>query len=241
MELDEYRRIAEAESSHWWYEATRSVLRQLLEPHLSEGGRFADVGCGTGSTGGWMAARGTVVGVDFEPLALSLYGTQHGPRALVNADANRLPFARGSFDAVLCVTVLCHRSIPEPQMVVADLARLVRPGGVVALMEPGVRRLRRAHDRVTHSARRFSRRELAGLLTASGLDVVRSTGVYAFLVPAAAAKAVVERGRTASDVARNESGLGGVLPAMAKAERRWLANHDLPFGLSVVALARRPT
>ncbi len=79
-----------------------------------------------------------------------------------------LPLATGAFDAVVCVTVLCHRSIADPAAVVGELARVVRPGGVLCLWEPGVKRLDRAHDRVTHTGRRFSRRELAGYVTAPG-------------------------------------------------------------------------
>ena len=55
----------------------------------------------------------------------------------------------------------------------------------------------------------------------------------------AAAKTVLERGATSSDLDRNGGGLGGVLPAVASAERRLLARVSLPAGLSVVAVGRR--
>ena len=157
MEADEYRRMAEVEDVHWWYIATRQLLAQELGPYLVQGGRFLDAGGGTGATGAWLADRGELVATDFVPLALDAYRTLH-PRVgqFVAADVQRQPFADGSFDAALCVTVLCHQSIPDPVVAVRELARVVRPGGVVCLWEPGVRRLRRAHDRVTHSARRFS-------------------------------------------------------------------------------------
>ena len=157
MELAEYRRMAEVEDAHWWYRSTRRLLQQLLDPHLPAGGRFLDLGCGTGATGAWLADRGELVGADFEPLALTLLRERHPGVAAAAADARALPFADASFDAALCVTVLCHRSIDSPAAVVGELARVVRPGGVVCLWEPGVRRLRRAHDRVTHTGRRFSR------------------------------------------------------------------------------------
>jgi hypothetical protein len=127
--------------------------------------------------------------------------------------------------------------IVDPARTVREMARVTKPGGAVALMEPGVRRLRRGHDRVTHTARRFSRSDLAGLLRGAGLDVVRATGAYAFLVPPAAVLAMLERGRATSDVGRNESGLGGVLPALARGERALLRRADLPTGLSVIAIA----
>jgi SAM-dependent methyltransferase len=239
MERDEYRRMADVEERHWWYRSTRATLRQLLEPRLPVGGTFLDVGAGTGATGAWLAEHGRVVASDFESVALDLHRERHDALGFVAADVNRLPFANASFDAVLCVTVLCHRSIPSPAAAVGELARVVRPGGVVCLWEPGVRRLHRAHDRVTHTARRFSRGDLAGLLTRNGLSVEASTGAYSFLLPAAAVKTLIERGDTSSDLDRHASGLGGALGAVAAAERRLLRHLSLPAGLSVVAIGRR--
>ena len=107
------------------------------------------------------------------------------------------------------------------------------------LLEPGVRRLRRGHDRVTHTARRFSRRDLSRMLAEAGAEVVRCTGAYTFLVPPAAVLAVLERGRSTSDVGRNESGLGGAMPALAELERALLRRVDLPTGLSAIAVGRK--
>jgi len=239
MELDEYERMATAETAHWWYGTTRALLQQLLGPHLRDGGRFLDAGGGTGATGAWMGAAGEVVLADVELLAVQLARREHGEVHGALADVSHLPFADASFDATLCVTVLCHELVPDPAATVRELARVTRPGGHICLMEPGVRRLRRAHDRVTHTARRFARHDLAGLLSGAGLELVRSTGAYSFLVPPAAVKAILERGKVDSDIDRNEAGLGGVLPGLARAERRLLRRTDIPTGLSVVAIARR--
>ncbi len=232
--------MAAVEDAHWWYRSTRALLAQELGPRLPGGGRLLDVGGGTGATGAWMAERGALVAADIEPMALALYREQHpDATGLVASDVNRLPFVDGAFDAVLCVTVLYHAGVPAPRLAVAELARVVRPGGVLCLWEPGVRRLQRAHDRVTHGVRRFSLGQLRDLLTANGLTVERATGAYTFLVPPAAAKAVLERGETASDLDRHESGLGGALGAVAAAERAVLRHASLPFGLSVLAIGRK--
>ncbi len=186
-----------------------------------------------------MGAIGRVVVADVEPLALQLARRTHPEVDGAVSDVTHLPFADGSFDATLCVTVLCHELVPDPAATVRELARVTRKGGIVCLMEPGVRRLRRAHDRVTHSARRFSRRDLGALVSMSGLEPVRSTAAYSFLVPPAAVKAVLERGKVDSDIDRNEGGLHGLLPRLAQAERAVLRRVDLPVGLSVVAIGRR--
>ena len=240
MEMAEYRRMAETEETHWWYAATRALLRQLLEPSLTPGGTFLDVGAGTGATGAWLTDLGTLVAVDFEHEALAMAAQRHPLQLPIAADACALPVADASVDAVLCVTVLCHQSIDSPTSAVREFARVVRPGGVVCLWEPGVRRLRRAHDRVTHTGRRFSRLDLARCATDAGLDVIRSTGAHSYLVPPALVKAVLERGDVASDLDGHAGGLGGVLATAARAERAVLQRVDLPFGLSAITLARRP-
>lgn len=240
MEISEYRRMAAAEDVHWWYRSTRALLDQVIGASLPAGGLFLDAGCGTGATGAWMADRGRVVAADVEPLALSLYLERHEAAVAAAADVAQLPFASGSFDVVLCVTVLYHQAISSPEAAVAELARVTKPGGVVCLWEPGVRRLRRAHDRVTHSARRFSRSDLRELLETNGLVVERATGAYSFLIPPAWAKGVVERGRSGSDLDRHQGGLGGGLSRVAAAERALLRHTDLPFGLSVLAVGRKP-
>lgn len=240
MELDEYRRMAELEEAHWWYGSTRALLGDVLHPYLVRGGRYLDAGGGTGATGAWLADHGELVVVDLEQSGLQLNRARHAAAGFVAADLGRLPFADGSFDVVLCVTVLYHRWIRSPSAVVDEFARVTRPGGVVCLLEPGVRRLRRAHDAVTQAGRRFSLADVRGLLVASGLDVERATGAYSFLVPPAAVKAVLERGRSTSDLEGHASGLGGLLTRAAAVERAVLRRVSLPFGLSVLAVGRVP-
>jgi len=243
MDLDEYRRMAAAGERHWWYSSTRQLLELLMGPHLPQQDGttlYLDAAGGSGATGFWLAERAVTALVDIEPEALS-FATQRwtGYRS-VQSDIGHLPHPDDVFDASLCVTALCHELVPEPASVVAELARVTKPGGIVCLMEPGVRRLRRGHDVVTHSARRFSVGDLRELIVGAGLEPIRATGAYSFLIPPATVMALFERGEAHSDVGRNESGLGGLLGALASAERRVIRRVNLPFGLSVLALGRKP-
>ena len=239
LELDEYERMARAETRHWWYQATRRLLGDVFVPLLPPGALVLDAGCGTGGTGAWLAQRHRIVGLDAERQAVQLFARQHPGIPLLHADLSRLPLRERSVDAVLCVTVLCHRAVPDPAAAVGGLVRVLRPGGAICLLEPGVRRLRRAHDRAVHVARRFAVDDMRLLLSSNGCDVVRASGAYSFLVPPAAVKAVIERGRAASDLDGQGGAVGRVLGAMASAERRWLAARDLPAGLSVWAVGTK--
>jgi SAM-dependent methyltransferase len=239
MERDEYARIAAAADQHWWYRSVRALLESELSPLLRPGGRFLDAGGGTGATGSWLAGRGTLVACDLEPAALELYrSARPDAGALAVADLAHLPFAPASFDAALCVTVLYHAAIASPAAVVGELARTVRPGGVVTVFEPGIRRLRRAHDRQTHAGRRFSLGDVRRLLVDNGLEVVRSTAAFTFLVPAAWALAALDRNGASSDLDRSADGARGLLPAVATVERRVIRRVPAPAGLSVLAVGR---
>src|SRR5262245_24317183 len=110
--------MATVEDSHWWYRSTRALLRQLLGDRLPAGGRYLDLGAGTGATGGWLAARGRLVACDREPMALALNRERHQLTGVVTSDIGTLPFANETFDAVLCVTVLYHRLVGEPAVAV---------------------------------------------------------------------------------------------------------------------------
>ena len=244
MDAAEYRRMAEVEQTHWWYQATRSLLRRFITTELQEVGhsrprRFLDAGCGTGATGAWLSDLGSVIALDSEPEALRLYGEVHPHAQLIHGDISAIDLPDDLVDVALCVTVLYHGEVTNPAAAVRELARVVKHGGLVCLMEPGVRSLRRSHDRVTHAARRFSRRDLEKLAQQANLDIVRSTGAYSFLIPPAWLKSKLEKSESASDLDNTASGLSGILGFIARLERQLLRVVSLPYGLSVIVIARK--
>jgi SAM-dependent methyltransferase len=243
MDEGEYQRLVDATESHWWFRSTSSLLEQLLGGHLAQLGSDAvalDAAGGTGATSSWLAERVTTVLCDIEPMALRAAVDRYPTYRTAMADINHLPFVDASFDIVLCVTALCHVMNPDPQIIVDEFARVARPGARVVLLEPHHQWLWRGHDVLTHTGRRFNLPALRTMVERAGLRVERATGAYSFLVPPAAAAKMLERGEPKSDVGRHETGLGGVFPALARAERRVLRHVDLPTGLSAVIVASKP-
>jgi SAM-dependent methyltransferase len=159
----------------------------------------------------------------------------------VQAGADRLPFDEETFDVAVAITLLY--AVPDDAAAVRELARVLRPGGAVMLFEPAFASLRRGHDAAVHGIRRYRRRDLAGLAEGAGLRVRRSTYAYSFLAPPAALLALRERRASRpgtdsqSDVERRA--LDRAFTPLAKAERAWLARHDVPVGTSAVVVATR--
>jgi len=113
--------------------------RRFLVSRLPrDGGHVLDVATGTGLVAAELLRRGfTVTGVDQSPAMLARARERFGPRIeLVEGSAESLPFADNSFDH-LTVTYLL-RYVDDPAATLAELARVVRSGGVVASLEFGV-------------------------------------------------------------------------------------------------------
>jgi SAM-dependent methyltransferase len=121
-------------------------------------GRVLDVGCGGRPYERRMPAGARYVGVDVPASRAS--------RPDCWALAEGLPFAAGSFDLVLCTQVLEH--LPDPASATKELARVLRPGGVLALTAPQSWCL---HEE-PFDYFRFTRYGLAHLARSAGLEVV---------------------------------------------------------------------
>jgi demethylmenaquinone methyltransferase/2-methoxy-6-polyprenyl-1,4-benzoquinol methylase len=101
---------------------------------VSPGDRVIDLACGTGDLGELAARRGArVVGVDFAREMLRRARARGVGAALVQGDAQALPFADASASALVCGFAL--RNFVSLDAVLAECARVLRPGGRIALLE----------------------------------------------------------------------------------------------------------
>ncbi|WP_416985495.1 class I SAM-dependent methyltransferase [Streptomyces sp. T028] len=112
----------------------------VAELGLREGDRVLDAGCGTGRALPPLRAAvgpsGVVVGADLTPAMLQAAvraGRDRDGRLLL-ADVAALPLRAESLDAVFAAGLIAH--LPDPAENLRELARVVRPGGVLALFHP---------------------------------------------------------------------------------------------------------
>ncbi|MFH8346463.1 methyltransferase domain-containing protein [Streptomyces sp. NPDC018045] len=145
---------------------------------LCAGDRVLDAGCGTGralpALRAAVGAGGTVLGADLTPemLAAAVRAGRGRLASLVLADVQRLPLPDAALDAVFAAALLSH--LADPGAGLAELARVVRPGGRLALFHP-VGRAALAARKGRRIAPDDVRAEpsLRPLLARSGWDMVR--------------------------------------------------------------------
>jgi SAM-dependent methyltransferase len=169
----------------------RRIALEMLR--ISPGDAVLDVACGPGNfTRAFAAAAGDgpVVGLDASRTMLAQAARERpgDEIAWVRGSATDLPFRDGSFDAVCCFAALYL--IEEPLRAVAEIARVLAPGGRVALLSSVARGplpagLPDAFVRPLTGVRIFGRDDLTGALRAHGLvDVQRRISGFAQFVSA---------------------------------------------------------
>jgi len=112
---------------------TGGAIESLLDAaRVTAGASVLDVATGPGYAAAAAVARGaSAVGADLSEEMLAIARSAHPSITFVAAEAGALPFADGTFDAVIANFLMPH--VTDLPAVVAEMARLVRPGGRVAL------------------------------------------------------------------------------------------------------------
>jgi SAM-dependent methyltransferase len=125
----------------WWNSDFVALMAKRWR--LSEARSILDAGCGVGHWGRvlapFLSTEAELIGVDREPLWVEKATATAKAKRLtrfsyLQGDVNQLPFEDGRFDVVTCQTLLIH--VPDPRATLREFARVLKPGGLLALSEP---------------------------------------------------------------------------------------------------------
>jgi SAM-dependent methyltransferase len=239
METQVFTEHFALEDTHWWFRSKRTMVLSLLRRYGVLAGPGLDVGCGAGGTLEELARQGSWVGVDADPTALGL-SRRRGLARLAGSNAEALPFRGGTFAACLCLDLLYHRNVGSESVALKECHRVLRPGGLLLVTDSAFKWLRSAHDEAVHGARRYTRRELVEHVRAAGFTPVLASYAYCLVFPVVAAVRLARRGAAGgSDVYALPRPLNSALLGVQAVERALLRVGPLPFGSSVVLVARK--
>jgi SAM-dependent methyltransferase len=248
MRPDEYRVMHDLENGYWWYRGLRTLLRVLLRsyaPANVRAGRILDVGCGTGANLHLLQTYGRAFGIDIAEQAIAFCRQRGIPsdRAFV-ASATDLPFAPDTFDLIVSFDVVCN--IPDDVNAFCQVARALKPGGYFIVQLPAYQWLWSMHDVAVGHQRRYSARDTREKLMRAGFSVERILHTNALLLPFVAVERLwrrrsLERGNhIVSDLQMDlPRWVNTWLAVIYRIEITLEARMDFPFGLSVIAIAKK--
>jgi ubiquinone/menaquinone biosynthesis C-methylase UbiE len=251
MKHEEYERMYRFEDSYWWFVARRNLIAALLadlRPHASPL-KILDIGCGTGAMLDVLAPYGKVVGADFSPEALSFCrsrGERNGNEYnLVRADVRRLPFAENQFDVVTAMDIIEH--IDRDKDALLEICRVLAPGGRLFATVPAFASLWSEHDEALHHYRRYRALEFKDVVQRAGLTVEKTSYTLTALFPlvwlfrqaANAARRIRNGHQPQAHLVRFPQPINSALLSLVKAETQIVRRMNLPFGVTVVLVARK--
>jgi len=159
----------------------RRVLEELTD--LPDNPVVVELGCSTGyllDDLQQVARDGLLIGIDLVPSGLEKAHLAVPAASIVQADVCHLPIRGASADALVTSNLLEH--IPDDGAALAEIHRVLRPGGLAVVVVPTGPGLYDYYDRFLCHERRYGRGEVARKARRAGLDVVgeRSIGVVVY-------------------------------------------------------------
>ena len=217
-----------------WHETKLELLDWFFIPEKGE--KILDVGCGSGVFASRMAELGAeVTAVDSNEKVID-YGRENFERAGLEFRLgllDELGLADASCDGAVCLEVVEHVFPEQVERLLADLRRIVRPGGRLLMTTPNYRGLWPAVEWATDVFGRRYRRDLA-------LREGRHINLYhraRLRTEVERAGFQVERIQTFSTFAWFAATVShGLAKRLGKMERKW----DFPFGNILAVVARNP-
>jgi SAM-dependent methyltransferase len=242
MERAVFDRMAELDDEHWWFLARRRILDRLIARVVRppEKARILEVGCGTGHNLKMLGHFGTVEACELDPSARALASKRLG-RRVKNAKLPDLSmFKTGSFNLIALLDVLEH--VKQDTASLRAIHRRLKPGGALLLTVPANPWMWSAHDAAHHHHRRYSKAQLAKVLGDAGFEVQLLSYFNSLLFPLVAATRIAGKlvGRETADDRLPSVSVNAVLNTVFGMEARLIGRVPMPFGVSLVAVVRRP-
>jgi SAM-dependent methyltransferase len=246
MNPAEYAHLDRLDRRHWFYRGKRAIVRHWIARHLALGpdDLLVDAGCGTGTFLEEVAGTCRVLGLDDHAESIAIAG----PRlAAVGGQVLHTPLERVDLpDATAAVVTLLDvlEHTDDDGLVLREMIRLVRPGGLIVITVPALRALWSDWDVALHHRRRYHRPDLVQVCGQPGVEMLRCTYFNTAALPAVFAVRAWRKLRPPTpgrDRAEDRVPVGFVNRALyhtmvTPARWGWLRP---PAGVSLLAVLRR--
>jgi len=243
MNTAEYEKMYEIEDRYWWFIGRRNLVKWLLKQHKVNGKEklLFDLGCGTGLNLVAFGDQCQAIGSDRSETALT-FCRSRSVENIFTCDARAISLSENSVDVVTALDVLEH--VREDTVALKEINRVLKPDGKLIAIVPAYGFLWSEHDEALHHHRRYVAREMRAKLVACDFEIERSTYfITALFFPILFFRLWQGLRRTSIQPTVSyrmlPSWVNTTLVWLLGWERHLLHFFNLPFGVSLVVVARK--
>lgn len=246
MDIAEQDRYHDLGPSYFWFAGKRQLVMEILKSRLpsswdADKKKVLDIGCGPGHDLHDLQPFGKLHGLDPSLAALEWCEREYsGAQQLVCAGGENLPFQSKTFDLIIMFDVLEH--IKEDEASLKECRRILKPGGLLVITVPAFQWLWGAHDDRYGHVRRYTVPGIHHKLERNKFVVDHATYIeWIFTLPLwimRNLKRMFASTAKRDDFVRVPGWLNRLLTYVITMETVWVKNHTMPWGVSIVALAR---
>ena len=242
MDNSLYPQMRELEDRHWWFKGRRAIVAsQLKSSGLPRDSKILDLGCGTGGNLAMLSQFGEVLGAELDAHAAQLAREREIAPVIRGKLPDALPLAEGAFQCVTLLDVLEH--IEDDRATLVAVNKLLEANGRVLITVPAFPFLWGPHDEAHHHQRRYRAKQLRDLLHDAGFEITTLSYCNTWLFPVAALvrllRKCLPKGDAGTELALPPAPLNALLAMLFASERHLLRHMKLPFGISLLAVAKK--
>lgn len=245
MKKDEFDKINLLETTHWWYVGTREICFSILSKFLPKNKtnsnfKILDIGCGTGGNLFELGKLGSTFGIDVNEYAVKLCNG-NGYKCEVG-DLLELNIEKNSYNLITFFDVLNEVDLSLIPKVLNNIKEGLMENGIIMIREPAMKIAGGRHDLDVNIKFRLEKSQAENLIKNAGFETLRITYINSLLFLPILIKRKVDlllNKSPMSDVYEHGKDVNTILLTILRFEKFLLNYTDLPFGISIVIVARK--
>jgi len=248
MYKSEYAKMYHSENRLWWYVGLRDLLRYYIGKYAPVSPGILDAGCGTGKNMEYLISLGydDIEGFDYSANAID-FCRQRGLVRVGIDTITDIQYPDQSFEVIYCMDVLGSLDVNDREQAVAELFRVLKPGGLFLCNSAALETFRSQHDEVSNIKIRFTRAQFKSVFDHYQPEIIKlsyrvfllSPMVFMFKLVKKSARLWNSKGESKSDQLLFPFGINWFLVQIQLIENHLLKKLNFPFGSSIFIVLKK--
>ncbi|MEM7555499.1 MAG: class I SAM-dependent methyltransferase [Cyanobacteria bacterium P01_A01_bin.84] len=243
MDKNFYLQYAAVEDKHWWFVGRRTIINKIISQlALPKNSSILEVGCGTGGNLQMLGKHGRLSAMEIDKIACEIANKRQVCQVLRGSLPEKIPFNM-TYDLIVMLDVLEH--IDDDWATLKALHNKLHSNGWLLITVPAYQFLWSKHDEINHHKRRYLLKNLTKLVKNAGYTVNYCSYFNSILFPLVFGirylqKFLPQKDSTFSnDLTLPSPLINKLLSILLKSEINLMNKFSLPFGVSILLLAKK--